>query len=101
MRNFVCFGGRFKISYVYIDSHNYLADSLFYKYEVPVKFGDEMSKNGEDYRLIFCKIKRKYKEKFEKALEELNNKMLLCGYEGYEEFCNKLIDWIESNEKQT
>ena len=92
MKNYICFGGRFRVRYAYVDTHNYIADSLFYKREIPVKFMDEYVKDGEDYRIIFCSIKRRYNEQFKKALEELKSKMLLCGHNDYEEYCNKLME---------
>ena len=58
------------LQYAYVDlfqDSGYLADSLFYRHKVPVKYGPEMLKDGEKYRVIFCRIKRKYKAEFEKA----------------------------------
>lgn len=96
--NYFCFGGWPKLQYAYIDSQNYLADSLFCKYEVTVDFGDEYYRDDTEYRVIFCKIKKKDKEKFEKALSELNNKMLLCGRNNYEEFCDSFIKELADDE---
>ena len=96
--NYICFNGLFSLHYAYIDSHNYLADSLFNKRDIPVKFGDEMVRQGDKYRIIFCKVKKKYKEQFEKAMQELTNKMLLCGYTDYEEFCKKFKEEVYEEE---
>ena len=94
MKNYINFGGRFYIHYMYFDintNEHYVADSLFYKRKIPVIFQDEMARNGDKYRAIFCKIKRKYKDNFEKALEELKTKMELLGHLDYEEYCQKVI----------
>ena len=90
--NYLCFGGWFWLHYAYFDSNSYLADSLLCKHEVPVRFGDEYERSDSKYRIIFCKVRKKYKNRFERAMLELNNKMLICGYNDYEEFCKKIGD---------
>ena len=89
--NYIFLGGYFYLQYAYIDNDDYLADSLFYKHEVPVRFGDEYRCETEKYCVIFCKIRKKYKKKFEKALLELHNKMLICGHTDYPKFCEKFM----------
>ena len=97
MKNFICCGGLFKIRYMYLDTPEYLADSLFIKHQVRVYYGKgEWHKPGEEYILIDCTIKRKDKKRFEDALGELNNKMLLCGHNDYEDFCNKFMGAIDA-----
>ena len=99
--NYICFGGKFWLRYMYVDvnrNSNYIADSLFYKREIPVNFKDEMVRNGDNYRVIFCKIKKKYQKKFEEALEELKTKMNLLGYTDYEDYCNNLMKELEEVE---
>jgi len=100
MKNYICFGGRFRVKYAYIDTHNYLAVSLFYKHKVSVRFKDEYAKDGENYRVIFCSIKQKDKENFEKALLELQNKMLICGQLDYENYCNEIMEWMKQYEEK-
>ena len=89
--NYWCFGTKFnKISYMYVDlnvNSDYLADSLFYKREMPVQFKDEMVRDGDKYRMIFCKVRKKDKEKFEEAMKELVNKMNLLGHTDYLDYC--------------
>jgi len=94
MKHYISLGGRFYAHYMYFDidaEDHYIADSLFYKRKIPVIFKGEMIKDGDKYRAIFCKVKRKYKDSFEKALEELKTKMELLGYLDYEEYCVNLI----------
>lgn len=100
MKNYICFGGRFRVKYAFIDTHDYLADSLFCKHNVSVRFKDEYAKDGEDYRVIFCSVKRKDDENFRKALLELQNKMLICGRLGYEDYCNKMMEWMKQYEEK-
>lgn len=91
--NYIFLGGKFYLHYMYFDLNtdsNYIADSLFYKREIPVKFKDEMTRDGDKYRAIFCKIKPKYKEKFEEAMKELVNKMFLCGHNDYLDYCTQV-----------
>ena len=96
--NYLCLGGRFNIKYMYVDLNvdvNYVADSLFCKRNIPVKFKDEMVREGDNYRLIFVKIPRKYKEKFEEALKEIPHKMELLGHLDYMDYCNELMNKME------
>ena len=94
MKHYISLGGKFYAHYMYFDidaNEHYVADSLFYKRKIPVVFKDEMHRDGDKYKAIFCKVKRKYKDKFEEALEELKNKMSLLGYNDYEEYCQKIL----------
>ena len=96
--NYLSFGGLFSLRYAYVDlntNENYAADSLFYKRKIPVKFGDEMSRDGDRYRVVFCKVHKKYRKPFEEALEELKTKMNLLGYTDYEDYCNDLMKQME------
>ena len=73
----------FTYSYMFLDCDEYLADQLFIKHKVPVKFGKEYCKSDSKYQVISCKIRKRYAEEFKKALAEMNNKMMLCGYIDY------------------
>ena len=78
-----------------LDCDEYLADQLFIKHKVPVKFGKEYRKNDSRYCVISCKIRKRYEEEFKKALAEMDNKMILRGYTDYADFCenfNTIID---------
>ena len=101
MKNYIKFDGIFKSIYMYVDTESYLADSLFYRKNVPVKFKDEWVKENEKYIMIFCKVKNKHAKEFEEALDELSNKMCLCGYTDYDEWCQKYISLIESDIQST
>lgn len=85
----------FTYSYIFLDCDEYLADKLFIKHKVPVKFGKEYRKNDSRYCVISCKIRKRYEEEFKKALAEMNNKMILRCYTDYADFCenfNTIID---------
>ncbi len=91
--NYYSFGGLVGLRYAYVDlnvNENYVADSLFLKRSIPVKFKNEMVREGDKYRVIFCTINKKHQKAFEEALEELKTKMLLLGHTDYEEYCEKL-----------
>ena len=101
MKNYVFCGGILKYNYAYIDLNvdkDYIADSLFYKNKIHVSFKNEYSRDGDKYRIIFCKIRKKDKEKFETALEEIKNKMNLFGHTDYEEWCDKFMKELGCNE---
>lgn len=95
--NYVRIGGWFNLKYMYVDlnvDQGYAADSLFYKCGVHVNFGDERYRDGDKYRVIFCRIRKKDKKAFEEALGEIPVKMSLLGHNDYEDYCRKLMDEI-------
>lgn len=51
------------------------------------------------YSVIVCEIPKKYKPKFIKVMEELRNKILICGYNDYDQFCKKILVEIIEVEK--
>ena len=90
--------GLLYLHYAYVELESgYLADSLFYRHKIPVKYRGEMVKDGEKYKVMLCKIKKKYQKEFEKALDEIPNKMSLFGHNDYEDFCNSLMKVLKHN----
>ena len=73
--------------YAYIDTPDYLADSLFIKHKVSVCCMQEYCHPATEYIVILCKCLKKDSERFCTALEELSNKMLICGHPDYIDFC--------------
>jgi len=97
--NYLSFGGRIFHRYAYVDlnvDRDYVADSLLYKHKIPVKFSDEMARDNDKYRMIFCRIPKRYCAAFEEAMEELKTKMNLLGHTDYEEYCDTLMKKLES-----
>lgn len=80
--------------YMYVDCKNYLADDLFIKNKITVKFEGDFTKDDSDYIFVYCKVKKKDHDKFIKTLGELKNKMLIMGYSDYESFCEEQINKI-------
>lgn len=66
-----------------IDTADYLADQLFIKHQVRVRFGLEFVCPDAPYRVIMCKCRKRDVDAFLAAIRELPNKMLLCGYPDY------------------
>lgn len=97
MNNYICLTSskllRYK-QYMYVDCKNYLADDLFIKNKITVKFEGDFTKDDSDYIFVYCKVKKKDHDKFIKTLGELKNKMLIMGYSDYELFCEKQINKI-------
>ena len=77
--------------YAFVDVPEYFADQLFIKHKVTVRFGHEFQHPDEPYVIIFSKVRKRDRDRFLTALAELPNKMILCGYSGYEEFCGAFI----------
>ena len=97
MNNYICLTSsklsRYK-QYMYVDCKNYLADDLFIKNKITVKFEGDFTKDDSDYIFVYCKVKKKDHDKFIKTLGELKNKMLIMEYSDYESFCEKQINKI-------
>lgn len=81
--------------FFFLDVKKYFADNLFIRHQVRVFFMEELRKQGTDYMMIFCKVRKKDVGRFQEALEELKNKMLLMGYPDYPEFCEEIGEGIQ------
>ena len=98
MRNYIdfgkCGGGRWK-RYMYLDTEDFLLESLLRRDPVRLKFVTWMMKDDEKYRLVMMKVRVKDETKLLKALEDLPGKMLLCGHRDYESHGEELITELE------
>ena len=96
MRNYVKLNGLniFSASYMYVDHQNHLADSLLRQAKISVRFGREYVHENFPYCIVFCKVKKSDTAKFEKSLEKLKDKMLLCGHTDYAEACSEIMDML-------
>ena len=72
-----------------------MADSLFIKHKVNVKFMQECGKEGFPYIIIFCRVRKKDEAAFVDALRELPTKLLLCGHFDYVAQCEQVRDEME------
>ena len=101
MKNYLLMGsGPFRLKYIYADLHangQYVADSLLYRHKVPCAYQENMSSDREKYIIVLCKIRRKYRAAFEKAMSEIENKMYLLGHSDYAEFCDHIMKVLEDN----
>lgn len=70
--------------YVYLDTDQILAESLFIRHMVHVKVDGFMEKKNEKYKLISLRVLKKDEKKFLQAMEELKGKMLIFGHTDYE-----------------
>lgn len=93
MKNYIEFTNKALIykSFAYVDTDEYLADSLFINNKLRVKYGKEYKHERSKYIIIFCKIKKADTEKFYASMEKLKNKMLLMGNTDYLDFCEVFI----------
>ena len=73
-----------------MDHRSYLADPLFVQNKVTMQFKGEMAKEDSPYCIIFCKVLKRDVERFEEALSQLTNKMLLLGNYDYPDACSEI-----------
>ena len=78
------------LSYAYLDHESYFADKIFMEKGIRVKFIREMHRENAPYRIIFCKVQKRERERLESALKDLENKILLAGYKDYPLYCTEL-----------
>ena len=99
MKNYIDFGkcgaGRWK-RYLYLDTEDFLLESLLRRDPVRLKFETCLKKDNESYRLVMMKVLRRDETKFLKALEDLPGKMLLCGFRDYETHGAELMQELEN-----
>ena len=85
--------------FVFLDTDAYLADQLFIKHQVRVNFHGEYVRGDSPYRAIFCHVRKRDRERFQAALEELPKKMMLLGYIDYLDVCRALWDKCQQQRK--
>ena len=78
------------LSYAYLDHESYFADKIFMEKGIRVKFIREMHRENAPYRIVFCKVQKRERERLESALKDLENKILLAGYKDYPLYCTEL-----------
>ncbi len=82
--------------YAYFDLQDHLADSLFARQNVTVKYEQEFVNPINPYRLVICKVLPWHRDGFLRALGELPNKMNLLGFNDYQDFCRDYLDYSET-----
>ena len=87
-----------KQMYAYIDTSEYLADRLFAEQKLAVRYKAEFEKEGTEYMVVCCIIRKKDEEKFLQALGKMEDKMLLMGHTDYMEFCKDLLGKMQNME---
>lgn len=63
--------------YAYLDSEDYLADQIFERRNLKVKFYKEEF-HKDSWVIVRCKIRRKDESEFLQAMKELSNNITLC-----------------------
>ena len=108
MKNYIDLGRSFPGAwerYVYLDTDEFLAKSLFVRHMIRVKVEGVMERENEEYRLVAVKVLRKDRALFRQAMEELKGKMLLFGHRDYEthggELMSTTLELIRSEAAET
>jgi len=91
----------FKVKYLYIDSANYDADAIFINNKVRVNFLEHYAHPDYDkLQVIICSIWRYQESIFRKCLDDLYNKLLILGYNSYDDMCEYLIDGLHKMKEE-
>ena len=96
-------GIRFQsFSFAFLDTCNNLSDSLFSKHSLRARFGKEyIFSENPNYKIVLCHVRKKDAGKFFKVLDDLVDKMHICGHPDYEKFCENAIETIATANKNT
>ena len=79
----------FTRQYAYLDSEEYLADRIFERRNIKVKFYKEEFHKGS-WVIVRCRLRRKDESEFLQAMKELSNNITLCNDgKKYAEICNE------------
>lgn len=87
-----------KITFFYVDTPDYKADSLIEKRGIRVKYLHDHRRDNDSFCVCSCRIPKKQLEDFLDAMYELQNLMLICGYDDYEEYCDEVRDMLSEGE---
>ncbi len=63
----------FSVPYAYVDHRSYQADQLFVQNKVKMNFKGECAKVESPYRIVFCKVRKKDKQKNRKIGREFRD----------------------------
>lgn len=66
--------------YAYIDTEEFIADSIFIQEKLSVFFGKVGRKQDSQYIVVLCKVWKWDADKFTFAMKKLYNKLLLLGH---------------------
>ena len=86
--------------YLYIDTESYLADNFFIRNNVNIKFLKKeinITKYNQRYNILFVKIPKQQEELFIECMNKLNDKMISLELVGYNEVCEDLILYANTN----
>lgn len=86
--------------YAFVDTNDYLADSLFIQEKVRVYFGREAHRSDSDCCIIFCKVRKRDEAAFLTALQKLPSKMLLWEHTDYPDFCRSFQELMNAPQKE-
>ena len=97
MNNFIDLGpcslGRRRLM-IYLDTKEYLGAGPLVQRKVNVKHASDLVRDGEPYRLVILKVLKKDLDGFKEAMEDLKNKMLICGHRDYESHGGDMIEEV-------
>lgn len=80
--------------FLYFDVPEYKADQIFLEHGISPRFYEEWTMEGTPFVITRCRVSRKDKHKFIAAMAELTTKMLLTGFENYDEVATGFFDQI-------
>lgn len=95
----------FSTQFLYFDVPEYKGDQIFVEHGITPRFYEEWVMDGTPFVFIRCRVSRKDKHKFIAAMSELTKKMLLTGFETYDDvstnFFNRLADELTNMSELT
>ena len=80
--------------FMFFDAPDHVSARLFRKHGIHSWSEIEMGRDDEEYILLVCQIRRWDVKKFQAAMLELPNHMLILGHTDYDAVCRKWFDYF-------
>ncbi len=77
---------RKRLTFFYVDTHDYKGDDMAEKHGVKVKYIGDYAKEDSPYIIVQCKVWNRDVDSFLQAMHDLQRIMLISGHFDYEEF---------------
>ncbi len=78
------------VPYAYVDSCPLLAYNLFQRKQLRLRIKKAYGAEGLAYAIVICRVLKRDTGRFEEAMKELQNKMLLLGHRDYDQVCTDI-----------
>ena len=77
--------------FAFVDIPRFMSESIFKQSGIKIKITHYGELKNNDYIVVICKVKMEDGEKFVSDMKKLQNNMIICNYNDYEDVCKEFI----------